>query len=290
MSRVSHLPVGLRIEGEIRGTGDLVIGCELDGPIAVEGLVVIEASAAVRGDVRARALVVKGSLVGSAVTDETIRIEPGARMVGDARGERVTVVEGALLRGRITMTGSSIRKSSAGALAAVRSSAGWLGAPGASSAGAVAAPRVEAPRVEAPRVEAPRVEVPRVEAPRVEAPRVEAPRVEAPRVEAPRVEAPSVVPAVVRARPPGSVVPVAPSTGPRTRSRDRGPTEPREDAVGPQLHASQALAPQAVASQPAAPQRVSAPPPGALRAGPPEPIIPALGRTRARRRDNGAGA
>jgi cytoskeletal protein CcmA (bactofilin family) len=125
MSRVSCIPHGIAITGEIRGQGDLVVGGTVEGPIAIDGHLTIEETGVVRGEAKARAIVIRGRLYGPALADETIRIEPGARVIGDARAERVSVVEGALLRGRITMTGAlPPRRSSAGAITAPRSSAG----------------------------------------------------------------------------------------------------------------------------------------------------------------------
>jgi cytoskeletal protein CcmA (bactofilin family) len=125
--------------GEIRGQGDLIVAGSIEGPIAIEGHLTIEASGSVRGEVKARAMVLRGTLAGPAIADESIRLEPGARMVGDARAERVSVVEGAMLRGRITMTGAQPSR---------RSTAGQIEAPlmsSASSSGGLRSPASYAP-------------------------------------------------------------------------------------------------------------------------------------------------
>ncbi len=133
MSRGSVLPEGMAFTGEIRGQGDLIVAGSIEGPIAIDGHLTIEASGSVRGEVKARAMVLRGTLVGPAIADEIIRLEPGARMVGDARAERVSVVEGAMLRGRITMTGAQPSR---------RSTAGHIEAPlmSASSPGTLRSP------------------------------------------------------------------------------------------------------------------------------------------------------
>jgi cytoskeletal protein CcmA (bactofilin family) len=119
MSRGSSLPEGLSLRGEIRGHGDLIVAGSVKGPISIDGHLSIEPSGAVEGEVKARSLVVRGVLIGSAIAEESIRVDAGARMVGDARAERVSVVQGALLRGRVTMTGpQASRRSSAGVVAA----------------------------------------------------------------------------------------------------------------------------------------------------------------------------
>ncbi|AKF08109.1 hypothetical protein DB32_005258 [Sandaracinus amylolyticus] len=136
------LPEGMRLAGEIRGQGDLVVAGTIEGPIAIDGHLTIEATGVVRGEVKARAVVLRGTLTGPAVAEETIRLESGARMIGDARAERVSVVEGALLRGRITMTGAqAARRSSAGQVPAIerRSTPGAVSAPTAAPSIAAAA-------------------------------------------------------------------------------------------------------------------------------------------------------
>lgn len=144
MMRASLIPAGVTLTGEIRGQGDLTVAGVLEGPIQIDGHLVIDAGAMVRGEVKARSIVIRGTLLGPAIADETIKLEAGAKVVGDARADRVSVVEGALLRGRITMMGAQAsRRSSSGSVAGVtaprtlleraspitRSSSGVLGAP-----------------------------------------------------------------------------------------------------------------------------------------------------------------
>ena len=105
MSRGSVLPEGMALAGEIRGQGDLVVAGTIEGPVAIDGHLTVEATGVVRGEVKARAIVLRGTLTGPAVAEETIRLEPGARMVGDARAERVSVVEG-VLEGELELDGS----------------------------------------------------------------------------------------------------------------------------------------------------------------------------------------
>ncbi|UJR79283.1 bactofilin family protein [Sandaracinus amylolyticus] len=157
MSRGSVLPEGMRLAGEIRGQGDLVVAGTIEGPIAIDGHLTIEATGVVRGEVKARAVVLRGTLTGPAVAEETIRLESGARMIGDARAERVSVVEGALLRGRITMTGAqAARRSSAGQVPAVerRTTPGAVSAPTPPTIATAAgiAPRAAAGVIVEPRV------------------------------------------------------------------------------------------------------------------------------------------
>lgn len=103
--KTSVLPAGLSLAGEIEGKGDLIVAGAMEGPIEIEGTLTIDEGGEVRGDVTATAVVVRGLLVGHASARESIRVEPTAVLVGDARAPRVNIVEGARVRGRIQMTG-----------------------------------------------------------------------------------------------------------------------------------------------------------------------------------------
>ena len=132
--RTSRLPHGAHFDGRIRGQGDLIIAGEVDGPIEIDGQLTIEATGVVRGDVRARSIAIAGQVEGNAHAIELIRLEPGAKMIGDARAERVSAGTGALLRGRIRTSteraqNERMRRTSGGTLLAPFSSSGGIAAP-----------------------------------------------------------------------------------------------------------------------------------------------------------------
>ena len=132
--RTSRLPHGAHFDGRIRGQGDLIIAGEVDGPIEIDGQLTIEATGVVRGDIRARSIAIAGQVEGNAHAIELIRLEPGAKMIGDARAERVSAGTGALLRGRIRTSteraqNERMRRTSGGTLLAPFSSSGGIAAP-----------------------------------------------------------------------------------------------------------------------------------------------------------------
>ena len=132
--RTSRLPHGAHFDGRIRGQGDLIIAGEVDGPIEIDGQLTIEATGVVRGDLRARSIAIAGQVEGNAHAIELIRLEPGAKMIGDARAERVSAGTGALLRGRIRTSteraqNERMRRTSGGTLLAPFSSSGGIAAP-----------------------------------------------------------------------------------------------------------------------------------------------------------------
>lgn len=283
MSRGSILPAGMVLSGEIRGQGDLVIAGTVEGPIQIDGHLVIEPGASVRGDVKARSIVLRGTLLGPAIADETIKLESGARMVGDARAERVAVIEGALLRGRITMTGAQpVRRSSAGAVSSPGAAAAPVAlAPGVSGGlGAVADARRPAPRTDVAQRPAAAPSPLRAPAP--------------PRDLAREAASP------IQRSAGGVLVAPRPSRAEEAFEEDNRtnrfvrPTDlavPRSSAPPPEPTAAQpspmAAAPLAAPAIPTTAAQ-AAPGPRTRDRRPPEPVIPGVGRQRARRKDGGA--
>jgi len=105
VSRTSVLPAGVTLVGAIEGAGDLVIAGTVEGPIELDGGLVIEEGGRVHGDVSVTTLIVRGVLSGDASAQETIRLEGSAMVVGDAVAPRVHIVDGARVRGRVRMNG-----------------------------------------------------------------------------------------------------------------------------------------------------------------------------------------
>lgn len=103
--KTSMIPAGVLLVGEIEGRGELIVAGTVEGPIELEGALTIEEGGEVRGDVSVSALLVRGVLAGTASATESIRVEPTAIVVGDARAPRVNIVEGARFRGRVQMSG-----------------------------------------------------------------------------------------------------------------------------------------------------------------------------------------
>ena len=128
----------MKLVGDVEGEGDLAVLGTIEGDVRIDGALVVEATGVLKGQVHARSLVVRGVLVGDGSAVDTVRVEPGARMVGDARAPRVSIIDGALFRGRVEMSGDAPpravrstprRRSTAGEVVAP-SSAGALTSPG----------------------------------------------------------------------------------------------------------------------------------------------------------------
>lgn len=103
MNRPSIIPRGIRLDGDIEGSDDLVVFGHIHGEVRIEGVLVVEESGFVEGDVFARSVTVRGELAGDAWGQEFVRVDAAGRLVGDLSAPRVKVVEGARFRGRVRM-------------------------------------------------------------------------------------------------------------------------------------------------------------------------------------------
>jgi cytoskeletal protein CcmA (bactofilin family) len=90
-----------RVRGRVTGSVDLEVQGFVEGEIVVGGDVTVDSPGIVGAGIRGRRLVVRGAVKGDLVGDESIRLESGARVVGDVRAPRVAIAQGALVRGYV---------------------------------------------------------------------------------------------------------------------------------------------------------------------------------------------
>jgi cytoskeletal protein CcmA (bactofilin family) len=98
-ANVSVIGRTTRVHGRVTGTVDLEVQGFVEGDIAVSGDVTVNANGIVGAGVRGRRLVIRGAVKGDLIGEEAISLEEGARVVGDVRAPRVSIGQGALVRG-----------------------------------------------------------------------------------------------------------------------------------------------------------------------------------------------
>ncbi len=96
----------VRIRGRVTGTADLEIEGFVEGEVTLEGELTIGESGRVGANVRARTVIVRGAIRGDVQADDVVRLEAGARVVGDVRAPRVSIAPGAKVRGFVQTAGS----------------------------------------------------------------------------------------------------------------------------------------------------------------------------------------
>src|SRR5919201_5791234 len=109
MADVTVVGQGIFLRGSIRGEGDLEIRGRIEGDVEVVGEVTIGDGALIKADINARRITVRGAVAGNLTGEEGVRLEEGARVVGDVRGASIGIAEGALLRGNV-QTGNAEAK------------------------------------------------------------------------------------------------------------------------------------------------------------------------------------
>ncbi len=101
MADVTVVGQGIFLRGSIRGEGDLEIRGRIEGDVEVSGEVTIGDGALIKADVTARRITVRGAVAGNLKGEDGVKLEQGARVVGDLRGASIGIAEGALLRGNV---------------------------------------------------------------------------------------------------------------------------------------------------------------------------------------------
>ena len=92
----------LRIKGEITANEDLRFEGEIEGTISVpEHTLVVGRTARVHANVQAKAIVVAGSLMGSAVAKERCEVQEAATVEGTVETPRLSIKEGACLTAQV---------------------------------------------------------------------------------------------------------------------------------------------------------------------------------------------
>jgi cytoskeletal protein CcmA (bactofilin family) len=107
MADVTVIGRGVNIVGTVTGAVDLTIHGRIEGEVSVEGDVTIEAEGLVAASVTGHSVIVRGAVKGDVTAEDGIRLEEGARVVGDLRSSRVAVTRGALVRGYVQTSGAS---------------------------------------------------------------------------------------------------------------------------------------------------------------------------------------
>jgi len=85
------------------GTGDVKIAGVLFNDIEVDGLLIVQDSGTVKGNVKAASVVVEGYVEGNIVCSNVIHITATGKVVGDLRCMTLTIDEGASFSGLCEM-------------------------------------------------------------------------------------------------------------------------------------------------------------------------------------------
>ncbi len=93
---------GIKIKGEVRGSEDLFIDGVVEGTITLESAgVTVGPNGTVKADIVARELTLRGQAEGKFIAEDRIQIWHTARVHGDLKSQRISIEDGAELRGKV---------------------------------------------------------------------------------------------------------------------------------------------------------------------------------------------
>ena len=97
----------LRFKGELRADEDFVLQGRIEGSIHHTQNLTIGTDGVVKGDSRARTIVVEGTVEGDLYALESISIRPTAKVLGNLLAPRVAIADGANFNGKVDMASAT---------------------------------------------------------------------------------------------------------------------------------------------------------------------------------------
>lgn len=104
----SQISSGVVIRGEISGSSDLLVDGQVDGVVHLaEHTLTVGPSGQVKANVEAKNIVVSGRVEGNLAATDRLELRKSAVVLGDVSGARITIEEGAFLKGGIQVMRSA---------------------------------------------------------------------------------------------------------------------------------------------------------------------------------------
>jgi cytoskeletal protein CcmA (bactofilin family) len=93
---------GIRIKGEVTGSEDLYVDGLVDGKLNLtNGSLTIGPNGSVKADVNAREVIVRGKVEGKVTGRDKVQLWSTGQITGEVQTERLSIEEGAVLKGKV---------------------------------------------------------------------------------------------------------------------------------------------------------------------------------------------
>ncbi|HHF52588.1 MAG TPA: polymer-forming cytoskeletal protein [Candidatus Aminicenantes bacterium] len=103
----SKVGASLIIDGEVRGSEDLIINGRFTGKIFLENnSIYIAQESTVKADIRVKNITIKGNVEGSIHASGKVFITKEGKMTGDITAYRISIMDGAKFKGSVKMLSS----------------------------------------------------------------------------------------------------------------------------------------------------------------------------------------
>ena len=96
------------IKGELSGSEDLYVDGQVEGSISLKNFsLTVGPNGQVKASVEAKVLVVQGKREGNVVVSDRVELRKSAIITGDITTQRISIEEGAYLRGKVDIQGKA---------------------------------------------------------------------------------------------------------------------------------------------------------------------------------------
>ena len=101
---INNVGPSVSIKGELSGSEDMILDGQMEGRISLpEHMLTVGTQAAVKADIAARTVVVKGAVTGNVKAAERIEIQSNGSVTGDVISPRLVIADGGSLQGKVEM-------------------------------------------------------------------------------------------------------------------------------------------------------------------------------------------
>jgi cytoskeletal protein CcmA (bactofilin family) len=103
------------VKGELSGSEDLYVEGQVEGTIALKGnSLTVGPHGQVKASVEAKGVIVQGKLEGNIQASDRVELRKSAIVTGDIATQRISIEEGAYLKGKVDIQGRAEAKSAPG--------------------------------------------------------------------------------------------------------------------------------------------------------------------------------
>jgi len=96
------------IKGELSGSEDLYVDGQVEGSISLKNFsLTVGPNGQIKAAVEAKVLVVQGKLEGNVLASDRVELRKTAIITGDITTQRISIEEGAYLRGKVDIQGKA---------------------------------------------------------------------------------------------------------------------------------------------------------------------------------------
>jgi len=102
--KVAAIGTSMNIKGEIRASEELLVDGEVEGTLESQSLVTVGPNGKVRANIKAREVIVFGSVRGNVDVTEKIAIRDKGSVIGDIKTAGISIDDGAYFKGSIDIS------------------------------------------------------------------------------------------------------------------------------------------------------------------------------------------